>query len=60
MTKVRDLHRKWMENKEYRKVLEELKPEFALARELIQARIGKKDERTLRLSRKNSRVGSNP
>ena len=38
MTKVRDLHRKWMKNKEYRKAYEELAPEFDLARAVIQAR----------------------
>ena len=31
MTKVNDLHRKWMKNKQYRKAYEELAPEFALA-----------------------------
>lgn len=39
MTKVRDLHLQWMKDKEYRKALEELKPEFALAREVIQSRV---------------------
>jgi hypothetical protein len=37
MTKV-NLHRKWMKNKEYRKACEELAPEFALARAVIDAR----------------------
>jgi len=37
MTKVNDLHRKWMKNKEYRKAYEE--PEFALARAVIDARV---------------------
>lgn len=39
MTKVSDLHKKWMKNKDYRKAHEELAPEFALARALIHARI---------------------
>jgi hypothetical protein len=29
MTKLNDLHKKWMKNKEYRKAHEELAPEFA-------------------------------
>ena len=39
MTKVSDLHRKWMKNKAYRKAHEELAPEFALARAVIDARV---------------------
>ena len=39
MTKVNELHRKWMNNKEYRKDHEELAPEFALARAVINARV---------------------
>ena len=39
MTKVNELHRKWMNNKEYRKAHEELAPEFALARAVINARV---------------------
>jgi hypothetical protein len=39
MTKVSDFHRKWMKDKEYRKAHEQLKPEFALARALIEARV---------------------
>ena len=39
MTKMNDLHRKWMKNKEYRKAYEELAPEFALARAVISARV---------------------
>lgn len=39
MTKVNDLHRKWMKNKEYRKAHEDLAPEFALARAVISARV---------------------
>jgi transcriptional regulator with XRE-family HTH domain len=38
MTKVNDLHQKWMKKKEYRKAYEELAPEFALARAVIHAR----------------------
>jgi transcriptional regulator with XRE-family HTH domain len=39
MSKVTDLHRKWMKNKEYRKAHAELAPEFGLARTLIAARV---------------------
>jgi ribosome-binding protein aMBF1 (putative translation factor) len=39
MTKVNDLHREWMKNKQYRKAYEELAPEFALARAVISARV---------------------
>jgi ribosome-binding protein aMBF1 (putative translation factor) len=39
MTKVNDLHRKWMKNKEYRKAYDKLAPEFALARAVIHARV---------------------
>jgi len=39
MTKVSDLHQKWMKNKEYRKAHEELEPEFTLVRALIHARV---------------------
>ena len=39
MTKVSGLHQKWMENKEYRQAHEELAPEFALARAVIDARV---------------------
>jgi transcriptional regulator with XRE-family HTH domain len=38
MTKVSDLHRKWMKTKEYRKAYQGLAPEFELARAVIQAR----------------------
>lgn len=38
MTKVSDLHRKWMKTKEYRKAYQELAPEFELARAVLQAR----------------------
>jgi ribosome-binding protein aMBF1 (putative translation factor) len=39
MTKVNDLHRKWMKNEEYREAHQELAPEFALARSVISARV---------------------
>jgi ribosome-binding protein aMBF1 (putative translation factor) len=39
MTKVKDLHRKWMKDAEYRMAYEELAPEFALARPVINARV---------------------
>lgn len=38
MTKVDDLHRKWMKNKRYRQAHEELAAEFVLARAVIEAR----------------------
>ena len=39
MTKVNDLHRKWMKKEDYRKAYEEPAPEFALARAVIDARV---------------------
>jgi ribosome-binding protein aMBF1 (putative translation factor) len=39
MTKVNDLHKKWMKSAEYRKAYDDLAPEFALARALIAARV---------------------
>lgn len=39
MTKVNDLHQKWMQNKEYRKAHEELAPELELSRAVIHARV---------------------
>jgi transcriptional regulator with XRE-family HTH domain len=39
MSDVRDLHRKWMEQGEYRSAYEEQAAEFDLARALIQARV---------------------
>lgn len=39
MTKVSDLHQKWMKNDDYRKAIERLAPEFALARAVIDARV---------------------
>jgi ribosome-binding protein aMBF1 (putative translation factor) len=38
MKPVKDLHKKWMRNKEYRKAHDELAAEFALARAVIAAR----------------------
>src|SRR4051812_2700507 len=39
MSKVKDLHQSWMNDKEYRKAFDELAPEFALARAVIDARV---------------------
>jgi ribosome-binding protein aMBF1 (putative translation factor) len=39
MTKVKDLHQRWLKNKEYRKAHAELTPEFALARAVMDARV---------------------
>src|ERR1039457_6297226 len=39
MTKVRDLHQKWMKSVEYREAYEALTPEFELARAVIDARV---------------------
>jgi ribosome-binding protein aMBF1 (putative translation factor) len=38
MTKVKDLHQKWMKSKEYRKAHHELATEFEIARAVIDAR----------------------
>ncbi len=38
MTKVRNLHKKWMKDPDYRRAHEALKPEFEIARALIEAR----------------------
>lgn len=38
MTQVKDLHRKWMKNKPYRKAHAELAEEYELARAVIAAR----------------------
>ena len=38
MTRVIDLHKKWMEKPEYAKAYAELETEFAVAREMIEAR----------------------
>ena len=39
MSRMRALHKKWMKSCEYRRALEDLAPEFALARTLIEARV---------------------
>lgn len=39
MSKVEDLHKKWMKSKEYHKAYDALAPEFALARAVIDARV---------------------
>ena len=39
MTKVKDLHQKWMKRAEYRKAYEALAPELELARAVIDARV---------------------
>ena len=39
MTKVNDLHKKWIKNKDYRKAHDDLAPEFALAGAVIKARV---------------------
>ena len=39
MSKVSDLHKKWSRDSDYRKAFDELKPEFDLARSLIEARL---------------------
>ena len=39
MTKVSDLHRKWMKHPGYRKAHQALEPEFGLARAVIRARV---------------------
>ena len=39
MTKVPDLHEKWMKQQDYRQAHEELAPEFALAHAVIEARV---------------------
>ena len=38
MSKVRNLHKKWMKDPDYRKAHEALKPEFEITRALIEAR----------------------
>jgi ribosome-binding protein aMBF1 (putative translation factor) len=38
MSKVQNLHRKWMKNGEYRRAHQALVPEFELARAVIEAR----------------------
>jgi transcriptional regulator with XRE-family HTH domain len=38
MTKIKDLHAKWMKDPEYRREYENLEAEFALAKAMIEAR----------------------
>lgn len=38
MTRVRDLHKKWMKDGKYRTAYEDLAPEFEIARAIIQLR----------------------
>ena len=38
MSKIEDLHRKWMKDPRYKKAHEELTSEFELARAIMQAR----------------------
>ena len=38
MTRVNELHKKWMDDPEYAKLYGELETEFAIAREMIEAR----------------------
>ena len=40
MSRVRDLHEKWLDEPAYREEYERLDPEFELARALIEARAG--------------------
>ena len=40
VSKVRDLHQKWNRNPDYRRAYDDLDFEFALARSLIEARVG--------------------
>jgi hypothetical protein len=39
MSKVNDLHKKWMKHKDYQEAHAELEPEFALARAVIADRV---------------------
>jgi hypothetical protein len=39
MTKVSNLHRKWIKKKEYRNACAQVAPEFELARAAIKARV---------------------
>jgi len=39
MTKITELHRKWMQQSDYRQAYESLEQEFALAEALIEARV---------------------
>jgi ribosome-binding protein aMBF1 (putative translation factor) len=40
--RAEELHRKWMEDPEYRRAYEALEPEFTIARAIIEARIKRK------------------
>ena len=40
MSTIKKLHKKWSRDSDYRKAFDELKPEFDLARSLLEARIG--------------------
>ncbi|MDE2905797.1 MAG: hypothetical protein OXQ28_06900 [Acidobacteriota bacterium] len=40
MSKVRDLHQKWSRNPDYRRAYDDLDLQFALARSLMEARVG--------------------
>ena len=39
MSKIKDLHKKWSRDPEYREAYEKLAPEFELAKALIEARL---------------------
>ena len=39
MSKLNDLHQKWMNDKDYRQAHQNLNPEFALARAVMEARL---------------------
>lgn len=39
MSRIRELHQKWMQEEDYRKAYAELEPEFALAKAMIAARV---------------------
>ena len=40
MSRIRDLHQKWMQEEDYRKAYAELEPEFAIAQAMNAARVG--------------------
>ncbi len=40
MSNVRDLHRKWRRDPDYRRAYDDLESEFTLAQSLIEARVG--------------------
>lgn len=41
MTKISNLHKKWIKNPEYKKAFEESRVEFEIAREIIETRMKK-------------------